>query len=81
MTAAKRSADAPTNRKRNWKSINWKTVRNSVKRLQVRIAKAVKEGKFRKAKALQWLLTHSYHANVRDIGNRVTPQGFALMNA
>ena len=64
MTAAKRSADAPTNRKRNWKSINWKTVRNSVKRLQVRIAKAVKEGKFRKAKALQWLLTHSYHAKI-----------------
>ena len=42
MTAAKRSADAPTDRKTNWKSINWKTVRNSVKRLQVRIAKAVK---------------------------------------
>ncbi len=43
MTATLRSADAPTNRKTSWKSINWKTIRKSVKRLQVRIAKAVKE--------------------------------------
>lgn len=71
MTAAKRSTDAPTNRKSAWKSIDWKSVRNSVRRLQVRIAKAVKEGKFRKAKALQWLLTHSYHAKLLTV-KRVT---------
>jgi hypothetical protein len=49
MTAAKRSADAPTSWKAKWKSIDWRTVRDSVKRLQVseparlrvRIAKAV----------------------------------------
>jgi len=71
MTAANKSADAPTNRKTSWKSIGWKAIRVSVKRLQVRIAKAVIERKFRKAKALQWLLTHSYHAKLLAI-KRVT---------
>ena len=71
MTVANRPTDAPTSWKTEWKSINWKTVRDSVKRLQVRIAKAVTEGKFRKAKALQWLLTHSYHAKLLAI-KRVT---------
>jgi RNA-directed DNA polymerase len=71
MTAANRSADAPTSWNAKWKSIDWKTVRESVKRLQVRIAKAVTEGKFRKAKALQWLLTHSYHAKLLAV-KRVT---------
>lgn len=43
MTATVRLADAPFERHANWKSINWKEVRFAVRRLQVRIAKAVKE--------------------------------------
>ena len=45
-----------------WDSINWETVKAQVFRLQVRIAKAVREGRQGKAKALQWLLTHSFYA-------------------
>jgi RNA-directed DNA polymerase len=45
-----------------WKWIIWDKVHRSVKRLQMRIAKAIREGKRSKAKALQWLLTHSYCA-------------------
>ncbi len=71
MTAVKWPAGAPTGIYRKWKSINWKEVNIFVKRLQMRIAKAVKEKKFGKVKSLQWLLTHSYYAKLLAI-RRVT---------
>jgi RNA-directed DNA polymerase len=43
-----------------WNLINWDSVKSEVKRLQVRIAKAVTEQRWHKVKALQWLLTHSF---------------------
>jgi RNA-directed DNA polymerase len=64
-------AGAPIGSFKNWKSIHWPTVYESVKRLQMRIAKAVKEGRFGRVKALQWLLTHSYHAKLLAV-KRVT---------
>lgn len=42
-----------------WQSINWKAVESHVLKLQMRIAKATREGKHGKAKALQWILTHA----------------------
>lgn len=36
-------------------------------RLQIRIAKAIQEGKYGKAKALQWVLTHSKAAKLLAI--------------
>ena len=47
-----------------WQSINWKTVESHVLKLQMRIAKATREGKHSKAKALQWILTHSHSAKL-----------------
>ncbi|WAJ72281.1 group II intron reverse transcriptase/maturase [Catenovulum adriaticum] len=47
-----------------WQSINWKTVESHVLKLQMRIAKAIREGKHGKAKALQWILTHSHSAKL-----------------
>jgi RNA-directed DNA polymerase len=47
-----------------WQSINWKVVEAHVLKLQMRIAKATKEGKRSKAKALQWILTHSRAAKL-----------------
>ncbi len=44
----------------SWAQINWAEVQRQVRRLQVRIVKAIKEGRHNKAKALQWLLTHSF---------------------
>ncbi|MDH5217244.1 MAG: group II intron reverse transcriptase/maturase [Gammaproteobacteria bacterium] len=55
----------------NWKSIDWPLVETQVKRLQMRIAKAVQENRFGKAKALQWVLTHSYFAKLLAV-KRVT---------
>ncbi len=68
MTA---TAGAPIGSFRNWKSIHWKAIYEAVKRLQMRIAKAVKEGIYGRAKALQWLLTHSYQAKLLAV-KRVT---------
>jgi RNA-directed DNA polymerase len=75
MTATIRSADAPFNKYTKWNSIDWKTVGGAVRRLQVRIAKAVKEKLFRKAKSLQWLLTHSYYAKLQAIKRVTTNKG------
>ena len=50
---------APGNHRNNWHDINWKCAHRKVRKLQVRIAKATKEGRYNKVKSLQWILTHS----------------------
>lgn len=45
-----------------WKTIDRHSVIREVKRLQMRIAKAVSQKRWNKVKALQWLLTHSFFA-------------------
>jgi RNA-directed DNA polymerase len=64
MTATTWSAGAPTGKYKKWISFNWKKVNIFVKRLQMRIAKAVKVKRFGKVKSLQWLLTKSYYAKL-----------------
>lgn len=54
-----------------WETINWKPIKAHVKQLQMRIAKAIREGHHHKAKALQRLLTHSHYAKLLAI-RRVT---------
>ena len=48
----------------NWDALNWRPIERQVRRLQLRIAKAVREGRWGKVKALQWLLTHSFAAKL-----------------
>lgn len=55
------ASSAPT---LTWKTIGWNQVTMEVKRLQMRIAKAVREKRYGKARALQWLLTHSFSAKI-----------------
>ena len=45
-----------------WNHFPWDTARRFVSRLQKRIAKAVKDGKYRLAERLQYIVTHSYYA-------------------
>jgi RNA-directed DNA polymerase len=42
------------------RGIDWIAVQRRVKGLQARIVKAVQDGRYNKARALQWLLTHSF---------------------
>jgi len=46
-----------------------------VQELQMRIAKAVREGKFRLVKSLQRLLAHSFYGRLWDIRRVVTNKG------
>lgn len=72
MTVSPRArAGALIDDAKQWQSIDWKTTQRQVRRLQMRIAKAVKDGKPGKVKALQWLLTHSPHAKSMAV-KRVT---------
>ena len=48
----------------NWHSIVWRKVIHEVTRLQRRIAKAVKEGRWGKAKALMYLVSKSFYAKL-----------------
>lgn len=81
-----REPDKPMNRKKQmipdqgsalrrmperWRSIDWKAAERHVKRLQMRIAKAVEENKRGKVKALQWTLTRSFYARALAV-RRVT---------
>ena len=54
-----------------WFAIDWPSVYRNVRRLQVRIVKAMKENRWNKVKALQRLLTHSYSGKVLAV-RRVT---------
>jgi len=54
-----------------WRSIDWDKAHREVRRLQMRIAKAVQEGRYGKVQALQWILTHSFHAKALAV-KRVT---------
>jgi hypothetical protein len=56
---------------KKWKSIDWKYARRQVRRLQVRIAKAVKGNRWNKVKALQYLISRSFYAKVLAV-KRVT---------
>ncbi|MBF6650867.1 reverse transcriptase N-terminal domain-containing protein [Methylobacter sp. BlB1] len=55
----------------SWDAVDWQAVAMQVRRLQLCIAKATREQRWGKVKALQWLLTHSLAAKllaVRRIG-------------
>jgi len=66
---------APVGDAIKWHSIIWEATRRHIRRLQMRIAKAVKERKPGKVKALQWLLTHSFHAKLLAVKRVTTNKG------
>jgi RNA-directed DNA polymerase len=53
------SVGAASHGSNHWREVDWCSVNRNVCRLQVRIVKAVEEGRWGKVKALQRLLTHS----------------------
>ena len=73
MTAVETPAGAPAYGAVDWNTINWKQAHRNVRRLQARIVKAIKEGRWGKVKALQWLLTHSFSGKALAV-RRVTEE-------
>ena len=68
---AEREACALPHKGIDWNAINWRKVNRNVSRLQARIVKATREGRWGKVKALQRLLTHSYSGKAMAV-RRVT---------
>ena len=54
----------------NWDAIDWQPIEANVRRLQMRIAKAVREERRGKVKALQWLLTCSFSGQCYRVRQR-----------
>src|SRR6516162_11716819 len=59
----------------DWNFINWKKVWRTVRRLQARIVKAAREGRWNKVKALVYLLTHSHSGRALAILRAVSNSG------
>jgi RNA-directed DNA polymerase len=75
MSAAEMLAGAAPERRPDWHSIDWKKVWRTVRRLQARIVKAVRAGRWGKVKALVYLLTHSFCGRALAILRVVTNSG------
>jgi RNA-directed DNA polymerase len=74
-SSSKKKIHASSHRKLDWRSIDWNMVEWKVRELQMRIAKAVRERRYRKVKSLQWLLTHSFYAKLLAVKRVVTNKG------
>lgn len=66
---------APSIGKQNWSRVDWSRVRAQVYRLQMRIAKAVREERWNRAKALSHLLTHSFYAKLLAVKQVTSNKG------
>lgn len=73
MTKSLTGASSPSLLK--WNALDWSIIEKQVKRLQMRIAKAIREERYGKAKSLQWLLTHSVHAKLLAVKRVVQNKG------
>lgn len=66
---------ASSSKVQSWESIDWAKACAYVKKLQMRIVKAQKEGHYSKVKSLQWLLTHSFYAKALAVKRVTSNQG------
>ncbi len=58
-----------------WKILPWQKIQKDVKRLQMRIAKATREGRYGKVASLQRLLTRSFYGKCIAVRRVVTNKG------
>ncbi len=75
MTMAMPDVSAPPDWRTDWKAIDWKIVRAKVMRLQVRIAKAVREKRWGKVAVLQRILVMSRYARLLAVRRVTTNNG------
>jgi RNA-directed DNA polymerase len=69
------SACASSGETKAWEQLNWSQCERNVRRLQARIVKATREGRWGKVKALQRLLTHSFHGRALAVKRVTDNQG------
>ncbi len=71
------STGASSGQSTAWESLAWDFLRASVKRLQMRIAKAIRANDHGRARALQWMLTHSHAAKLLAVHRVSSNKGHA----
>ena len=72
---AEQSACASSGEMNAWEQTDWSQCERQVRRLQARIVKATREGRWNKVKTLQWLLTHSFAAKALAVKRVTENQG------
>ena len=72
---AGKDAGAVSHGEKEWDSIDWNATHENVRRLQMRIVKATKAGRWGKVKALQRLLTHSFSGKALAVKRVTENQG------
>jgi RNA-directed DNA polymerase len=75
MTVETHPTGAASRQPEGWHDINWRAAHENVRRLQARIVKATKEGRWGKVQALQHLLTHSVSGKVLAVRRVTENQG------
>ena len=75
MTTAEIVVGAASGCEVNWHGLDWAQIHQTVKKLQMRIAKATREGKYGRVKALQWILTHSFSGRAIAVKRVTENQG------
>src|SRR4051812_33920804 len=75
MSAAATLAGAAPDRAIDYRAIDWRKVYRTVRRLQARIVKAVRAGRWNKVKALVYLLTHSFGGRAMAVLRVVSNSG------
>lgn len=73
MTAI--AAGAPSARAQNWNRVNWVAVNALVSRMQMRIAKSIRQCRWGRAKALQRLLSRSFYARLLAVKRIMSNKG------
>ncbi len=68
-------AGAPSSDAQRWLAIDWPEVEKHVYRLQVRIAKSIREQRWGRARALQHLLSRSFAAKVLAVKRVISNKG------
>jgi len=72
---AEQSTCASSGKTTQWEQLDWTHCERNVRRLQARIVKATREGRWGKVKSLQWLLTHSFTAKALAVKRVTENQG------
>jgi RNA-directed DNA polymerase len=72
---AARAAGAVSRDLMDWPAIDWRRLHQTVRRLQVRIVKARQAGRWRKVRASQHLLTHSFSGKALAVRRVTENQG------
>jgi len=72
---AEQSACASSGAAQAWEQVDWPKHQRQVRRLQARIVKATRAGRWGKVKTLQWLLTHSFSGKALAVKRVTENQG------